>query len=200
MIGFGAGWPGWAFWGAGVASSTPAVGSTALTPAAVPAPPPPPHPLSATSISRAGPTGLLGTRPSFSTDRLDEGLHDELRLEHGSGGVTQGASGGGLRGDQRHVGRHDEPAESGDVRQELADLVVVADDRDRVAIGVERRGAALHRLRRNRGQVGAADLGAGGNGVDEPRHLVLVGDQLAERLEGAPVGLGLLLEALRQLV
>src|ERR1051325_7281874 len=95
MIGFGAGLPGWAFLGAGVASSTPAVGSTALTPAAVPAPPPPPHPLSATSISRAGPTGLLGTRPSFSTDRLDEGLHDELRLEHGSGGVAQGASGGG---------------------------------------------------------------------------------------------------------
>src|ERR1051325_5406389 len=144
MIGFGAGLPRWAFFGAGVASSTPAVGSTALTPGAVPAPPPPPHPLSATSSSRAGPTGLLGTRPSFSTDRLDEGLHDELRLEHGAGGVDQRASGGGLR--------------------------------------------------RDRGGVGAAYLGAGGNGVDEPRALVLVGDQLAERLEGAPVGLGLLLE------
>src|ERR1041384_1703991 len=63
MIGFGAGFPGWAFLGAGVASSTPAVGSTALTPAAVPPPPPPPHPLSATSISRARTSAVPCHRP-----------------------------------------------------------------------------------------------------------------------------------------
>src|ERR1043166_8828171 len=161
MTGFGAGLPacpGWPFRAAGASSSTPAVGSTALTPAAVPAPPPPPQPLSATSSSRAGPSGLLGTRPSFSADRLDEGLHDELRFEHGPRGVAQGASGGGLRGNERDVGRHDDPAEPGDIRQELADLVIVANDRERVTVGVERRGAALHRLRRDRGRAGAADL------------------------------------------
>src|SRR2546422_2464220 len=88
---------------------------------------------------------------------------------------------------EAQVLRHDDAPQAGDVGQELAELVVVADDLEAVLVGVERL-PRLDRLRLDAADGDAAYFGFGRDVVDQRPHLVLLRHQAAHHPQPGAVG------------
>src|SRR5438876_9145621 len=99
----------------------------------------PPRPQAAADASRANPNhALRATGLSLRAGGLDVRPDLELGLEQRAVGVAQGLGGGGAGRGHLEIVRDDDPLQARDVGHELADLIVVADDRHVVLVGVER--------------------------------------------------------------
>src|SRR5438876_781117 len=109
----------------------------------------PPRPQAAAADARrANPNhALRATGLSLHAGGLDVRPDLELGLEQRAVGVAQGLGGGGAGRGHLEIVRDDDPLQARDVGHELADLIVVADDRHVVLVGVERHRTRLDRQR-----------------------------------------------------
>src|SRR5690606_1458245 len=141
-------------------------------------------PASTARVSRLGATGhaLRGTG-------LHVGADLEARLQQGTGTVTERLGPVEVGSAERQLHRDDDPLQARHVGQELAQLVVAADHRVLVLVGLEGGGPRLDRQRLELGHLDPADLGAGGDLVHEVGNLVPLRHQPPHQLQAGAVAI-----------
>src|SRR6266850_4314530 len=116
--------------------------------------------------TRSSGCGFGGPSGGARCGRLHEGANLELGEQQRACGVGEQLLRGRGRARQRDVLRYDDPRQRRDVGEILADLIVMAEDLEPVAVGVERI-PGLGRERLNLAERDAADLGPRRDVVDQ---------------------------------